>query len=177
MSGEAIAAILAALGGGFGIREYIGWRMKKRDEKDDAKVLAAKGLVDDQRQISVVAAGANASILETLLKEMRDRIDSYEGMIREMKDLHAKDIAELKAENKILDRQVRDLQITLRDWQLGNKVPRGQVLIPLRELKKIRERHPGLLDMAWYAGEDITEDDPSIVARITPLPAPAEGER
>ena len=172
MSGDAWVAIIGAVAGGLGLRELLVYWVNRRDKRTDAREDNRRAR---DKEISVVEADANRSVLDVLLREMRDRIDSYEEMIRTMRDQTARDIAEVKAENRVLDRQVQDLQRTLRDWQLGNRTPRGQVLIPIRELRMIRERAPGLLNSSWYPGEDAETDDPSIVARITRLP-PRDGE-
>lgn len=159
----AVAAVVGALG----LRELVQFLLTRRDKRTDDRNTERR---THDRELSVVEADANRNVLDVLLREMRDRIDSYENMIRDMRDQHTRDLAEVKAEARVLDRQVRDLQVTLRDWQLGNRTPRGQVLIPLREIQNLRERHPGVLDASWYPGEDTAADDPSIVARITPLP-------
>lgn len=166
----AVAAVIGALG----LRELIQFLLSRRDKRTDDRQ-AEKRTRD--REMSVVEADANRNVLDVLLREMRDRIDSYEGMIRDMRDQHTRDLAEVKAEARVLDRQVRDLQVTLRDWQLGNRTPRGQVLIPLREIQRLRERHPGVLDSNFYPGEDLAGDDPSIVARITPMLPPTDEGR
>lgn len=145
-------------------------KIKRRDDREDTRDKNA----DDRRAgVSVVEAEANKALLESLLNQMNMRIEGYESAIREMQTAHARDIAEVKADNKQLERRVQDLTSTLRDWQLGNRVPRGQVLIPVREIRKVRERAAGLLDSSWYPGEDPGPDDPaSIVARITPVDPP-----
>lgn len=165
MTGEAIVAVIGAVAGAVGLRELIAYWLKRRDAREDARDEAA----DHRRAgLSVVEAEANSKALDMLLNQMNTRIQGYEQSIREMQAAHATDIAEVKAENKLLERRVGDLSKTLQDWQLGNRVPRGQVLVPIREIRKVREREPGLLDASWYPGED-TDIDPSMVARITPM--------
>lgn len=168
--------IAIAIVTGLGVRELLAYYVKRRDDRTDSAQTEERARA---KEVSVVEAGANAAILQTLLIEMRARIDSYEGSIREMRDTHVRDMADVKAENRQLDRQVQDLRSALRDWQLGNQVPRGQVLLPLREVRRIREHSPGLLDSPWYPGEadahTTTPGDPSIVARITPMADPGPG--
>lgn len=169
MSAEVVVALVGAVLTGLGAAELLRYVVKRRDDRSDARDAERRTTA---KELSVVEADANRSVLDVLLREMRDRIDSYEQMIREMKDQHSRDIADVKAENRLLDRQVRDLQITLRDWQLGNRTPRGQVLIPIREVRDIRDRAPGLLNSNWYPGEDaepVGGEDQSVIARITPM--------
>jgi len=165
---ESWVALIVAVAGAIGLRELIAYRMKRRDDQSDVRHAEQ---TKRSNELSVVEAGANAAILQTLLTEMRGRIDSYEASIRDMRDMHVKDMAEVKAENRQLDRQVQDLRASLRDYQLGNRVPRGQVLLPLREVRRLREKYAGALDASWYPGEDLDPEDPasSIVARITPM--------
>lgn len=167
-----VLGVIAALGG----RELLSYWVKRRDDRSDAdRADRAKRATD----VSVVEAGANATVLKTLLEQMQARIDGYEGSIRDMRDTHVRDMAEIKAENRQLDRQVQDLRAALRDYQLGNRVPRGQVLLPLREVRRIRELHPGLLNADEYPGEeDVTDGPRGVVARITPVtPQPPRSEQ
>lgn len=155
----ALAAFLAALG----IKELLMRWVTRRSAMADAERA-------EERQVSAVEAQGNLDVLKVLLTETKHRVDGYERSISEMKASHAADIRELKTENKSLERQVADLRMTLQDYQLGHRVPRGMVLIPLTEVRIIRERAPGLLSSRWYPGEH--EQDPPAYAdvRLTPLP-------
>lgn len=142
----AFAAFMAALG----IKELLARYVLRRNDREDA----ARA---DHRAVSAVEAQGNLEVLKVLLTETKARVDSYEKQILDLKASHAADISELKTENRSLNRQVADLRMTLQDYQLGNRVPRGMVLIPVTELRAIRERQPGLLLSRWYPGEPTDE--------------------
>ncbi len=165
MSIEAIVAAVVALLSALGWQGYTNWRMRRRDDADRESASRHHGL-------SVVEAEANSTVLHTLLEQMNARIAGYEQSIRDMQESHARDIAEVKTENRSLERQVADLRRTLQDYQLGNRVPRGYALLPLREVYRIRERAAGVLESPWYPGEDASSTDPSVIARITPIVPP-----
>lgn len=161
-----MGSFIVALGGflaALGVKELVQRWVARRGDRADA--VRAEG-----RQVSVIDAQGNLDVLKVLLQETRDRVDGYESSIREMREAHARDMGELKAENRSLERRVSDLQTTLRDYQLGNRVPRGMVLLPLREVRKVRERVPGVLDQPWYPGEDDNPGSPGVDVRLTPLP-------
>lgn len=173
MSGETIATVLTALvtlAGGLGVKELLGRWATRRGAQQDAAVA-------DRKAVAAVDAQGNLEVLKVLLQETKSRVDGYEAAITELKASHAADIRELKTENRSLERQVSDLRISLQDYQLGNRVPRGMVLVPVAELRRIRESQPGLLMQRWYPGE--LESDapagPSIVARVTRLDGPHSG--
>jgi hypothetical protein len=177
VNGDTVIAFLAALGtflAAFGVKDIIGkWATRRGDRADAAAA--------DRKQVTVVEAQGNLDVLKVLLTETKNRVDGYEKAIADLKASHTADIRELKVENKSLERQVNDLRLALQDYQLGNRVPRGMVLVPVREVKRIRESHPGLLEQRWYPGEleGSTEGPPgpgvdgrSIVARVTRLDGP-----
>lgn len=155
---------LGAFAAAFGAKELIGrWVARRGDARDL--------VIADNRKLSVIEGQGNLDVLKVLLQETRDRVDGYEASIQQMRADHARDMGELKAENRSLERRVSDLQATLQDYQLGNRVPRGMVLLPRREVRKIREKAPGLLDHPWYPGEDDSAaNGPSVDVRLTPLP-------
>lgn len=158
----AAAAFLAALG----IKDVLQRFVTRRGDRADAAR-------DDARHVTAVEAQGNLEVLKVLLQETKARVDSYEKTISELRASHAADIRELKTENRSLERQVADLRATLQDYQLGHRVPRGMVLIPLAELKAIRERSPGLLSARWYPGEHEDPNGPPFAdVRLTPLPGP-----
>lgn len=163
----AVAGFLAAVG----VKELVMRAVTRRGERADAAEV-------DRRQVTAVSAEGNLEVLRVLLQETKDRVDGYERSIADMKAAHAADIRELKTENRQLTAQVDDLRRTLQDYQLGNRVPRGYVLVPLIEIKRIREAHAGLLSQRWYPGEhELVEgaEGPSIHARITRLEHPGMG--
>jgi hypothetical protein len=164
---SALAAFLIALGA----KELITRWVTRRGDRSDA-------VTADRKQLSVVEAEGNLEVLKILLVETRDRLNGYEGAIQQMRADHLRDITDLKAENRVLERQVSDLRATLQEYQLGNRVPRGMVLLPLREVRRVRERVPGLLDHPWYPGEEdgtaAGAGPGSVDVRLTPLP-PAPG--
>lgn len=161
----AVAGFLTALG----VADLIKRAVARRGDRAD-QVRAAN------KEVATVSAQGNLDVLKVLLEETRDRVNSYEGQILQMRADHARDMGELKAENRSLERRVSDLQATLRDYQLGNRVPRGMVLLPLREVRKVRETVPGLLDHPWYPGEDEAATG-SVDVRLTPLPpGPGPGQ-
>lgn len=155
----AVTGVLTALGVG----ELIKRAVARRGERADAERQTSK-------EVAQVSAQGNLDVLRVLLEETRDRVNGYESQIVQMRADHARDMGELKAENRSLERRVSDLQATLRDYQLGNRVPRGMVLLPLREVRKIRETVPGLLNHDWYPGEAEAGDPGSVDVRLTPLP-------
>lgn len=158
----AVAGLLTA----FGAKELITHWVTRRGDKADA-------VAKDRREVDAVSAQGNLEVLRVLLTETKNRVDGYEAAISELKASHSADIRELKTENRNLERQVNDLRQTLQDYQLGVRVPRGMALLPLRELRGIRERHAGLLEQRWYPGEheppepSSPADGPTINARIT----------
>lgn len=174
-----LVPFLAALGtfaAALGAKELIQRWVTRRGDRADAAVV-------ERRQVSVVEAEGNLAVLKALLTETRDRVNGYEKSISEMKAAHAADISELKTENRSLNRQVADLRQSLQDYQLGVRTPRGMVLVPVREIKQIRENHPGILEQRWYPGElegmepqgpstNPMGDGPSIHARITRIDPP-----
>jgi hypothetical protein len=175
VSGDTVVAVLAGLGtllAGVGAKELITRWVTRRGEREDADAA-------DRKQLSVIEGQGNLEVLKILLQETRDRVTGYEGAIQQMRADHARDLAEVKAENRSLARQVSDLRATLQDYQLGNRVPRGMVLLPVREVRKLRERAPGLLDHPWYPGEDEPAVPGSVDVRLTPLaplpPSPGGG--
>lgn len=159
-----ITALVAVLGA-FGVKELVSrWVTRRGDRADTVRA--------ENKEVATVSAQGNLDVLKVLLEETRDRVNGYEGQIIQMRADHARDLAEVKAENRSLERRVSDLQATLRDYQLGNRVPRGMVLLPLREVRKVRETVPGLLNHDWYPGEDDSgQSGGSVDVRLTPLPA------
>lgn len=167
----AVAGVLTALGAADLIKRAV----TRRGDRADA-------VRAENKEVATVNAAGNLEVLKVLLTETKDRVDGYERAIAELKASHSADIRELKVENRELERQVNDLRIALQDYQLGNRVPRGMVLVPVHEIKAIRELHPGLLQQRWYPGELEAvgtpppggglgeEEGPSIHARITRLP-------
>lgn len=156
----AVAGVLTALGAADLIKRAVA----RRGDRADAQKAQSK-------EVATVSAQGNLDVLRVLLEETRDRVNGYEVAIQQMRADHAADISELKTENRSLERRVSDLQATLRDYQLGNRVPRGMVLLPLREVRKVREQVPGLLDHPWYPGEDdIAGPGNGVDVRLTPLP-------
>ena len=154
----AAAAFLAALG----IKELLmRWVVRKGDRETAA--------IHESHAVSAVEAQGNLEVLKVLLTETKARVDSYERSISEMRASHSADIRELKTENKSLERQVADLRATLQDYQLGNRTPRGMVLVPLSEVRAIRERSPGLLSARYYPGEH-EDPGPHVDVRLMPLP-------
>jgi hypothetical protein len=167
VNGDTVVAVFAGLGtllAGVGAKELITRWVTRRGERADRED-------EDRKQVSVVEAQGNLAVLKVLLEETRDRVTGYEAAIQQMRADYARDMAEVKAENRSLARQVSDLRATLQDYQLGNRVPRGMVLLPVREVRKLRERVPGLLDHPWYPGEDEPAVPGSVDVRLTPLPS------
>lgn len=162
--------------GFFGAKELISRAVTRRGDARDAEQKSNK-------EVATVNAEGNLEVLRVLLTETKDRVDSYERSIADLKASHSADIRELKTENRNLERQVADLRLALQEYQLGNRVPRGYVLVPFSEIKRIREQHAGLLLQRWYPGElEAAEPGPagaggpgaaSIVAQITRLDPPA----
>lgn len=157
----AAGAFLAALG----VRELLSRYVVRKNERDDSDRA-------DHRAAYAIEAAGNLDVLKVLLTETKQRVDSYERTITELRASHAADIRELKTENRSLERQVADLRATLQDYQLGLRVPRGMVLIPLVELRNVRERAPGILVSSYYPGEHDSDPPPGAYAdvRLTPLP-------
>lgn len=158
----ALGALLAALGAKELIQRWVD-RRGVRADTDRAQSVA----------VAEVSAAGNLEVLKVLLTETKERVDSYEKAIADLKASHSADIRELKTENRNLERQVADLRLALQEYQLGNRVPRGYVLVPVSELRRLREMHPGLLEQRWYPGEmDSGMEGPSINARITRIEGP-----
>lgn len=157
----AFGALMAA----FGVRELLARYVARRNERDDTERA-------DHRATNAIEAQGNLDVLKVLLTETKQRVDGYERTIADLRASHAADIREVKTENRSLERQVADLRATLQDYQLGHRVPRGMVLIPLNELRTIRERQPGLLISSYYPGEHDNEPPPGAWTdvRLTPLP-------
>jgi hypothetical protein len=159
----AAAGLFAALG----VKEMVMRTVERRGARQDAAEADAK-------QVTAVSAEGNLEVLKVLLTETKNRVDGYEKAIADLKASHAADMRELKVENRNLERQVNDLRVALQDYQLGNRVPRGMVLVPLHEIKRLRETHSGALLQRWYPGEldgegPQTAPGRSITAQITRL--------
>ncbi len=151
MGADQVVTVLVALLTGGGFFALVQWLLRRRASQVDIRT------VNTARVAEINASVADKS-LDRMFSQMEARITGYEQSIREMQAAHARDIAEVKTENRQLERQLADLRRTLQDYQLGNRVPRGYVLLPMREIRRVREREPGLLDASWYPGEDTEEE-------------------
>lgn len=152
--GTAVAAVLGALGA----KEIVDRTLKRRDAREDARDVRSEKLAEAEGNFGIEA--------------MRMAINETKGQIATLRG----DVGDLRAKNEMLERQVGDLRRTVEDYQRGLRVPLGMVLIPLAEVREIRERAAGLLRERAYPGEH-AELPPagSVDVRMFPLPPPPPG--
>lgn len=144
----AVAAVIVALGG----KELIERTLRRRDAREDARDVRSEKVTELEGTFGIEA-------MKMAIAETRGQVATLRA-----------DMGELKKENKELERQVEDLRRTVQDYQRGIRVPFGMVLIPLAEVRAIRERAPGVLSQRAYPGE--FEDGPPgyVDVRMSPLP-------
>lgn len=156
MSPEVITALVGgvvAIGGWLGGKGVIDKWLTKRDERER-----------DSRDIVEAQGNIGLEALKLSIAETREQMAGLKG-----------DVTALKAENQSLERKVDDLRRVVEEYRSGLRVPVGQVLIPLPEVRAIREQAAGLLKRGAYPGE-FEDGANSIDVRMYPLP-PGGGGR